>query len=380
MVHLPTIITVSILLNVLIGGFLLSLYILRQQSSYLYWGSSCLIFVVAQITASLRIFIDFPLLTHYLADLFIIAAPLAAILGVHAYNNTDKATLSYCIGVLITSVFVLIPLYNIQINQIFTTFIIACCFSYAAYALRKLQLNRIKHALLLQVCFVLHAILMFLQFVLLMLNSLSWLAIDISQILAVILISHIIITTCTAMIWPLLMFLESEQALTDLANLDPLTGLLNRRAFLNISAKHLEQANNHKKELCALMIDIDYFKKVNDEFGHDAGDEAIKWVANKIQSQLREQDIVARIGGEEFAILLPCTSKENGRTLSERVRLAINSEQFIYQQQAISLSISIGIINHTLGSRNINDLLAQADKGLYKAKNNGRNQVVVMAF
>ena len=87
MMHLPTIISISILLNVIIGAFLLSLYFLRQQPSYLYWGSSCLLFVFAQITASLRVFIDLPLITHYLADLLIISAPLAAILGIHAYSQ-----------------------------------------------------------------------------------------------------------------------------------------------------------------------------------------------------------------------------------------------------------------------------------------------------
>ncbi|TMS80192.1 GGDEF domain-containing protein, partial [Pseudoalteromonas sp. S981] len=90
-------------------------------------------------------------------------------------------------------------------------------------------------------------------------------------------------------------------------------GLLNRRAFLTISNNYLEQANNNLTELCALMIDIDFFKKVNDQYGHDTGDEALKWVANKIKSQLREGDLIARIGGEEFAVLLTNTSLQKGQ-------------------------------------------------------------------
>ena len=92
MVDLPTIISISVLLNVVIGAFLLSLYFLRQQQSYLYWGSSCLIFVLAQITATSRVFIDLPILTHFIANLLIIAAPLAAVLGIHAYNNRENTT------------------------------------------------------------------------------------------------------------------------------------------------------------------------------------------------------------------------------------------------------------------------------------------------
>lgn len=115
---------------------------------------------------------------------------------------------------------------------------------------------------------------------------------------------------------------------------------------------------------------------MNDQFGHDTGDEALKWVAKQIQAQLREHDIIARIGDEEFAILLPNTSEKNAHALSERIRLAIKNQPFIYRQQSISLSLSIGVIKRSKDS-NINDLIAQADKGLYQAKHNGRNQVVV---
>ncbi|CAM3698016.1 MULTISPECIES: GGDEF domain-containing protein [Pseudoalteromonas] len=374
MMHLPTIIILSIILNTLIGSFLLSLYRLKKQKTYLYWCCSCFIFVLAQVTASLRAYSDLNLISHYLADLLIIIAPLAAILGIHAYNNTEKSKFTACISVLLVSVITLMPFYSTSFAQLYTTLVIACSFCYAAYALNKLHVGRVSHFLLLQICFVIHALLMFCQAALLVSAPTS--VIDTQQALAVILISHIVISTCTALVWPVLMFLESEQVLTDLANLDPLTGLLNRRAFLNLSATHLEQANSYQKELCALMIDIDFFKKVNDQFGHETGDEALKWVATKIQAQLREHDIVARIGGEEFAILLPNTSEKNAQALSERIRLAIKNQPFIYKQHSISLSLSIGVIKRT-GDSNINDLLAKADKGLYQAKHNGRNQVVV---
>ncbi|KKL21309.1 hypothetical protein LCGC14_2446760 [marine sediment metagenome] len=256
MMHLPTIIIISIILNTIISSFLMSLYVLRKQKTYLYWCCSCLIFVFAQVTAALRAFIDLSFVTHYIADLFIIAAPLAAILGIHAYNSTEQNKFTACIAVLLASMIILLPIYSSSFGQLYTTVVIACCFCYAAYALNKLHLGRISHFLLLQICFVVHAIIMFCQAALLL--SAATALLDTQQALAIILISHIVISTCTALVWPVLMFLESEQVLTDLANLDPLTGLLNRRAFLNLSATHLQQANDCQKELCALMIDIDY--------------------------------------------------------------------------------------------------------------------------
>lgn len=380
MVDLPTIISISVLLNVVIGAFLLSLYFLRQQQSYLYWGSSCLIFVLAQITATSRVFIDLPILTHFIANLLIIAAPLAAVLGIHAYNNREKYYLKRCLYLLLATATLLFPMFQLGFDQFVTTAILAFSFLYAANALRRLNVERIIHLVLLQLCFFIHSAIMFVQFGLLVMEHFNYIKADISQVFAIILISHIIITTLTAMIWPLLMFLESEQVLSDLANRDSLTGLLNRRAFITISNNYLEQANNSLSELCAVMIDIDFFKRVNDKYGHETGDEALKWVANKIKSQLREHDLVARIGGEEFAVILPSTNQLQGENLSERIRLAINNDYFTFNDQRIKLTISVGIITHQSGSNNINELLAQADKGLYKAKVNGRNQVVTMAF
>lgn len=380
MVDLPTIISISVLLNVVIGAFLLSLYFLRQQQSYLYWGSSCLIFVLAQITATSRVFIDLPILTHFIANLLIIAAPLAAVLGIHAYNNREKYYLKRCLYLLLATAMLLFPMFQLGFDQSVTTAILAFSFLYAANALRRLNVERIIHLVLLQLCFFIHSAIMFVQFGLLVMEHFNYIKADISQVFAIILISHIIITTLTAMIWPLLMFLESEQVLSDLANRDSLTGLLNRRAFITISNNYLEQANNSLSELCAVMIDIDFFKRVNDKYGHETGDEALKWVANKIKSQLREHDLVARIGGEEFAVILPSTNQLQGENLSERIRLAINNDYFTFNDQRIKLTISVGIITHQSGSNNINELLAQADKGLYKAKVNGRNQVVTMAF
>jgi len=147
------------------------------------------------------------------------------------------------------------------------------------------------------------------------------------------------------------------------ANTDSLTGICNRRCFFSKMSAMLKM----KLPITLMMIDIDNFKKVNDTFGHLAGDKALIQIAEILKSNTRSKDIVARIGGEEFAVVLPQTSYENALKVARRIKQAIEERTFTFGSESKKLTISIGIAS-TNFHMHIDCLLSYADKALYKAK------------
>lgn len=167
------------------------------------------------------------------------------------------------------------------------------------------------------------------------------------------------------------------------ATLDALTGFYNRRQLEERIKQESAKAKRQKTPLCAIMTDIDFFKRVNDVYGHAAGDLVLKTVSKTIRSQLREYDIAGRYGGEEFAILLPFTKTEEAIMVAERLRKSVENNKVDLSkvnpdapQKIINVTISIGIYEFK-PSDEADDLLKKADKALYEAKETGRNKIVV---
>lgn len=167
------------------------------------------------------------------------------------------------------------------------------------------------------------------------------------------------------------------------ATLDALTGFYNRRQLEERLKQEVSTAKRKKTSLCAIMTDIDFFKKVNDTYGHAAGDLILKTVAKTMRSQLREYDIAARYGGEEFVLLLPFTKQEEAISVAERLRRAVEKKIIDIEKvntknevKHISVTISLGV--HCYNSeQKPEELIMNADKALYQAKESGRNKVVV---
>jgi diguanylate cyclase (GGDEF)-like protein len=170
----------------------------------------------------------------------------------------------------------------------------------------------------------------------------------------------------------------SKKALIEQATTDPLTRLKNRRAFFENGAKYLSLARRYRTDLSVILLDIDHFKKINDTYGHLAGDDVLTAVAQTLLSLTRAEDTVARIGGEEFAILLPDTNRLGTAVLAERIRAHIEAEKIVVGDRLVLLTVSIGIASHgTDATDSVDQLLNVADRRLYLAKNNGRNRICV---
>jgi diguanylate cyclase (GGDEF)-like protein len=168
---------------------------------------------------------------------------------------------------------------------------------------------------------------------------------------------------------------EEAEALERLACSDGLTGLNNRRHFLVLANNEWARFQRYKRPLALLMTDIDKFKSVNDTYGHDVGDEVIKAVSGVLQASKRTTDIVGRLGGEEFAMVLPEATVDSAVQAAERFRQLVGNRIISAGEQRVPVTISLGVANADEQTSGIEELLKQADLALYEAKHTGRNRV-----
>jgi len=176
-----------------------------------------------------------------------------------------------------------------------------------------------------------------------------------------------------------------ESAIADIetiANTDQLTGIFNRRYFADLSEKELARSKRYKEVFSLLVLDLDNFKSVNDNYGHHVGDEVLINVAKTCNAQLRTSDALCRIGGEEFAILLPHTKANSALEIAERVRSSVKASRISYGQnnQTLTVSVSIGVTEFSEKDSAISDLLLRADKALYQAKRSGRDKCILHSY
>ncbi len=173
---------------------------------------------------------------------------------------------------------------------------------------------------------------------------------------------------------------ELEQKQRDLATYDDLTGTMNRRAFFENFHTLQKIAERQRSHLTLAYIDIDDFKAINDKYGHVAGDAVLQSFATTLKESARGSDIIARIGGEEFAMLLPDTDIQGAYSILERIRAQISARALTIDEHSINLSISIGLTHYQKETELVvEQLIKQADQALYQAKSEGKNCIVQYA-
>jgi diguanylate cyclase (GGDEF)-like protein len=169
--------------------------------------------------------------------------------------------------------------------------------------------------------------------------------------------------------------IRETEALERLASIDGMTGLNNRRNFMELAESEWARFKRYGRPLALLMIDVDHFKSVNDTYGHDIGDEVIRAVADTLQKQKRVPDIAGRLGGEEFALLLPEATLDSAVAAAERLRGLVEAQVIAVDGQHIPVTISVGASAVQAETLGIEELIKQADVALYEAKRSGRNRV-----
>ncbi len=167
-----------------------------------------------------------------------------------------------------------------------------------------------------------------------------------------------------------------EKRLIDMATRDELTGLVNRREFFTLAHHEEERAKREGHVVSVMMVDADYFKKVNDTYGHATGDDVLRDLADNCRKIFRKTDIVGRYGGEEFSVVLPGAQEEMAKIIAERLRSSIESSVVKSDKGDVNYTVSIGISCATGKDVRIEELLDRADRALYTAKAQGRNRAV----
>jgi diguanylate cyclase (GGDEF)-like protein len=169
---------------------------------------------------------------------------------------------------------------------------------------------------------------------------------------------------------------EDQLRLEEMATTDPLTGLANRKQIMTALNLQMEGYCRHATDFAVLMLDIDFFKDVNDSYGHQAGDAVLCEVARILNSILRSRDTAGRYGGEEFMVILDTTDLSQGVVTAERIRKAVEDLRFNWKNQVLRITVSIGVTAITVEDTTIDAMISRVDKALYKAKDEGRNRII----
>lgn len=172
---------------------------------------------------------------------------------------------------------------------------------------------------------------------------------------------------------------RSVRETIELAVTDPLTGLHNRRFLESHLARAIDRARADGKPLALLIADIDHFKRINDGWGHDAGDAVLRQFAERLRRSLRGSDLACRLGGEEFVVLMPDAEESSAAAISERVRKSVAEDPFDLMDEPISVTVSVGYAVFDPVKDDVQSLMKRADRSLYAAKQGGRNRVVSLA-
>jgi diguanylate cyclase (GGDEF)-like protein len=170
--------------------------------------------------------------------------------------------------------------------------------------------------------------------------------------------------------------LMRENELEEMASVDSLTGLHNRRVFVELAEQILANAQRYNKYFSVVIMDIDFFKKINDNYGHSVGDKTLRMIAELLKTKVRKSDVLARYGGEEFILLLPDTNVQEAYEVAESIRSVV--ETFVLSVDVeinISCTLSLGVAQYHNGTTSLSEVVRLADEALYRAKDNGRNCV-----
>lgn len=169
---------------------------------------------------------------------------------------------------------------------------------------------------------------------------------------------------------------KMQKELSKLANTDALTSVLNRRALFEHGVEEFNLAKKYRHEFTLILFDVDFFKNINDRYGHPAGDSILVQLTQLVKNSMRREDVFARYGGEEFAVVARRTTDLSGRAIAHKLHKRIESYGFVVDKKVISMTVSVGVVQYHASYKDFDAMMLEADKALYIAKEEGRNRIV----
>ncbi len=380
--HLPTVIMLALAINLIVGVYLYLLYQRKPKDRcFKLWSVSCACFVLGAVLVVLRPYAIPDFFSFFIADCLLLLAPVYVLAGLVQFSRfryTKRRRQQAFAALAIALASLLLSYQQPGLLSVAVALAIALTFCLCAYLLQKSIITEPAFTRTLQSVFLLHALVMLVQAALVLLN---WQQLNIHglpEASVYTLLSHILLTTLTALLLPWLSFLKLERKLTLKSQRDGLTRLANREHFFNQVERYWQL--HPSVPAVFMMIDIDFFKAVNDTFGHAVGDRAIASVAKLLSKQLRSNDIIGRIGGEEYAALLIDIDEQTALRISQRLCQQV-AEQIQYIDDAkVELTISIGMVHVIPYQHDPVKAFKQADEALYASKQAGRNTVTLGKF
>lgn len=380
--HSPTLLIVAAILAALVTGVLSAVWLFNRRIPGLrLWAQALFCATVFCINLLLRDHVPLPL-SVVLAQSSIALTAYLCLLGAREYMG--KAPLGHGVAalalalLLATALFFTLVKPNVQVRIVLTGLVPGVIFIAAAHTLARGGFRKVPARYLFAATVGVHGAFLLVRPLLFKLAAPA----DASQPetgMVAALSQFVVLESTMALVlvaFGALMltneFITNE--LRHLAEVDPLTNVFNRRAFLTLLDKAISNAQRTQTTLPVLVMDLDHFKKVNDSWGHRAGDDVLRHFVMLAQRCLRKEDVMGRLGGEEFAIFLPNAGAGGAIAVAERLRAMVEAHPVVTEQRSIALTVSVGV-TLCAGSESAGTALQRADEAMYLAKERGRNRV-----
>lgn len=368
-IHTPTLLLISLAINLMSALLMLFIHRLKPgRGNFLLWSLSAFVFSCSILLLCLGVMTDHVAPGLFWGGFTSLICVLLLLAGFYALYDKPLNTwpVRCSVSLFLLSYLVLASLFDVRLVLALIESVIYLWCACLIFSLSQTQ-KRVLHTV--SLIYLVHFVILLSQGIALLVQALGPDQQAKQWLLDVIFFMHMTLTIGSVLLLPLVAYTESEQTLLMLSERDPLTGVLNRRGLFKSGDGQADGL------LSVVVLDIDHFKQVNDRFGHGCGDEVIRFVAQMLISEVRKDDLVGRIGGEEFAIIMRGVSDQDAFSICDRIRSQIETRS---RQGAClpceGITVSVGGIC-SCGQGDLAQLLLRADEAMYRVKGEGRNGV-----